>query len=203
MNSNTFQDRPGQKRSPTSSAACRTPTRAVREQAVEHNIECIEIGETLGSKALTVWIGDGSNFPGQRHFTNAFERYLDSDARDLRRAARRLARLHRAQALRAGLLLDRHPGLGHELSWPRASSAPKAYLPGRPRPPRAERQHRDDRRPARSSSGSSAASTSTTCKYGDDDLDAGSINPYQLFLVFNELVDAERARARRASSRPT
>ena len=28
-------------------------------------------------------------------------------------------------------------------------------------------------------------------KYGDDDLDAGSIDPYRLFLVFNELVDAE------------
>jgi L-rhamnose isomerase/sugar isomerase len=28
-------------------------------------------------------------------------------------------------------------------------------------------------------------------KYGDDDLDAGSIKPFQLFLVFNELVDAE------------
>ena len=31
-------------------------------------------------------------------------------------------------------------------------------------------------------------------KYGDDDLDAGSIKPFQLFLVFNELVDAELAR---------
>ena len=29
-------------------------------------------------------------------------------------------------------------------------------------------------------------------KYGDDDLDTGSIDPYRLFLVFNELVDAER-----------
>jgi L-rhamnose isomerase/sugar isomerase len=28
-------------------------------------------------------------------------------------------------------------------------------------------------------------------KYGDDDLDAGSINPHQLFLVFNELVEAQ------------
>jgi L-rhamnose isomerase/sugar isomerase len=28
-------------------------------------------------------------------------------------------------------------------------------------------------------------------KYGDDDLDAGSVKPFQLFLVFNELVDAE------------
>ena len=32
-------------------------------------------------------------------------------------------------------------------------------------------------------------------KYGDDDLDAGAINPYQLFLVFNELVDAELSNA--------
>ena len=32
-------------------------------------------------------------------------------------------------------------------------------------------------------------------KYGDDDLDSGSINPYQLFLVFNELVDAAERKA--------
>ena len=32
-------------------------------------------------------------------------------------------------------------------------------------------------------------------KYGDDDLDAGSIEPFQLFLVFNELVDAGERRA--------
>jgi L-rhamnose isomerase/sugar isomerase len=28
-------------------------------------------------------------------------------------------------------------------------------------------------------------------KYGDDDLDSGSVHPYQQFLIFNELVDAE------------
>jgi L-rhamnose isomerase/sugar isomerase len=33
-------------------------------------------------------------------------------------------------------------------------------------------------------------------KYGDDDLDAGSINPFQLFLVFNELVDAAERKAK-------
>jgi L-rhamnose isomerase/sugar isomerase len=32
-------------------------------------------------------------------------------------------------------------------------------------------------------------------KYGDDDLDSGSINPFQLFLVFNELVDAAQTGA--------
>ena len=35
-------------------------------------------------------------------------------------------------------------------------------------------------------------------KYGDDDLDAGSINPHQLFLVFNELVEVEQRRASKA-----
>ncbi len=50
----------------------------MREQAVEHNLECIEIGRTLGSKAHTVWIGDGGNFPGQMHFRRALERYLES-----------------------------------------------------------------------------------------------------------------------------
>ena len=33
-------------------------------------------------------------------------------------------------------------------------------------------------------------------KYGDDDLDSGSIKPFQLFLIFNELVDAELRRRR-------
>ena len=40
-------------------------------------------------------------------------------------------------------------------------------------------------------------------KYGDDDLDAGSIKPFQLFLIFNELVDAELSNVPRASTRPT
>ena len=43
-----------------------------------HNIECIEIGEKLGSKALTVWIADGSNFPGQSNLNRVFDWYLES-----------------------------------------------------------------------------------------------------------------------------
>lgn len=36
---------------------------ATREQALAHNLECIDIGQRLGGKALSVWVGDGSNFP--------------------------------------------------------------------------------------------------------------------------------------------
>ena len=50
----------------------------MRAQAVAHNLEVIAVGEALGSKALTVWVGDGSNFPGQARFRGALERYLDS-----------------------------------------------------------------------------------------------------------------------------
>ena len=65
VNSNTFQDQAGQLRSYRFGSLSHTsPT--VREQAVKHNIECIETGQALGSKALTVWVGDGTNFPGQQ-----------------------------------------------------------------------------------------------------------------------------------------
>src|SRR5215831_2423390 len=77
MNSNTFQDQPGQELS-YKYGSLTHPDPAVRRQAVEHNIECIEIGQVLGSKALTVWIADGGNFPGQIHFRRSLERYLES-----------------------------------------------------------------------------------------------------------------------------
>ncbi|HZN11933.1 MAG TPA: TIM barrel protein, partial [Blastocatellia bacterium] len=77
MNSNTFQDQAGQKLS-YKFGSLTHPDAAVRRQAVEHNLECVEIGRALGSQALTVWIGDGGNFPGQMHFRRALERYLES-----------------------------------------------------------------------------------------------------------------------------
>src|SRR5215470_16758450 len=77
MNSNTFQDQRGQKLS-YKFGSLTHPDPGVHRQAVEHNIECIEIGKLLGSKALTVWIADGGNFPGQFHPRRALERYLES-----------------------------------------------------------------------------------------------------------------------------
>src|SRR5580698_8257450 len=61
VNSNTFQNQSGQPLSYKFGSLTHTDA-AVRDQAVEHNLECIRIGETLGSKALTLWIGDGANF---------------------------------------------------------------------------------------------------------------------------------------------
>jgi L-rhamnose isomerase/sugar isomerase len=156
---------------------------------VEHNIECIEIGRALGSKALTVWIGDGSNFPGQSHFTRAFERYLDAMGQVYAALPEdwRLFTEHKmyepafystvvqdwgtnliiAETLgpRAFCLVD----LGHH--------APNVNIEMIV----ARLIHR----------GRLGGFHFNDSKYGDDDLDAGSIDPYRLFLVFNELVDAE------------
>src|SRR5271156_697284 len=77
VNSNTFQDQPGQTLSYKFGSLSHSQ-KAVRDQAVAHNVECIEIGEKLGSKALTVWIADGSNFPGQSNLNRVFDWYLES-----------------------------------------------------------------------------------------------------------------------------
>ena len=77
INSNTFSDQKGQAHSYKFGSLTHTDA-GTRAQAVAHNIECIEIGQKIGSKALTVWVGDGANFPGQHHFRRAFDRYLES-----------------------------------------------------------------------------------------------------------------------------
>jgi L-rhamnose isomerase/sugar isomerase len=188
MNSNTFSDAPGQALSYKFGSLTHADP-ATRRQAIEHNIECIEIGKALGSKALTVWIGDGSNFPGQTNFTTQFERYLES-MREVVGALPsdwRVFTEHKmyepafystvvqdwgtnyliAQELgpQAFCLVDlghHAPNVNIEMIVARLIQFKK--LGG---------FHFND------------------SKYGDDDLDTGSIDPYRLFLVFNELVDAE------------
>jgi len=192
MNSNTFQDQPGQPLSYKYGSLTHTDA-AVRAQAVAHNIECIKAGAILGSRALTVWIGDGANFPGQSHLGKAFERCLESTATIYKAlpADWRMFIEHKmyepafyatviqdwgsslmaAQTLgpKAFCLVDlghHAPNVNIEMIVARLIHAQR--LGG---------FHFND------------------SKYGDDDLDAGSIEPFRLFLVFNELVEAELAKA--------
>jgi L-rhamnose isomerase/sugar isomerase len=79
VNSNTFQDQQGQAFSYATGSLSSTDA-ATRAQAVEHNLECIEIGRQLGSRDLTVWVGDGTNFPGQQDLGRSLDRYLRSAA---------------------------------------------------------------------------------------------------------------------------
>ena len=83
VNSNTFQDQPDQKISYRNGSLSASDP-AARRQAIAHNIECIEIGQQLGSKAITVWIGDGTNFPGQQDLSSTLDRYLEVSGTNLR-----------------------------------------------------------------------------------------------------------------------
>lgn len=192
VNSNTFQDQANQKVSYKYGSITHTDA-AVRAQAVEHNIDCIRIGRILGSKALTLWIGDGANFPGQQHLVRAFERYLESASQIYKALPDdwRLLIEHKmyepsfyatviqdwgtslmaAQTLgpKAFCLVDlghHAPNVNIEMIVARLVHAQR--LGG---------FHFND------------------SKYGDDDLDTGSIDPFRLFLIFNELVDAQWRKA--------
>lgn len=188
VNSNTFQDQPGQAQTYATGSLSST-VEATRQQAIEHNIECIEIGQKLGSRDLTVWVGDGTNFPGQQDFARSLDRYLDAAAQVYAALPDgwRMLLEHKmfepafystvisdwgssilaAQELgpKAKCLVD----LGHH--------APNVNIEQI-----VARLHRFNKL---------GGFHFNDSKYGDDDLDSGSINPHQLFLVFNELVEAE------------
>lgn len=192
MNSNTFQDQEDQRQSYKFGSLSHTDP-AVRQQAIEHNLECIEIGAAIGSKALTVWVGDGSNFPGQTNFTRQFERYLES-----------------AKTIYAQLPGDWRLFTEHKIFEPAFYSTVVQdwgtnYLIARELGERAfclvDLGHHApnvniEMIVARLIQfGKLGGFHFNDSKYGDDDLDTGSIDPYRLFLVFNELVDAEERKA--------
>jgi L-rhamnose isomerase/sugar isomerase len=188
VNSNTFQDQVGQAHT-YANGSLSAQDAATRQQAVDHNIECIEIGRQLGSTDLTVWVGDGTNFPGQQDFARSLDRYLEGAAQ-----------------IYAALPDDWRMLLEHKMFEPAFYSTVisdwgSSILAAQELGPKAKclvdlghhapnvnieqivaRLHRF---------GKLGGFHFNDSKYGDDDLDSGSINPHQLFLVFNELAEAE------------
>ena len=77
VNSNTFEDLDNYKHSYKFGSLTHT-NKNVRDEAIKLNIDCIKKGIKLGSKALTVWIPDGTNYPGQQDFSKSLDRYIES-----------------------------------------------------------------------------------------------------------------------------
>ena len=192
MNSNTFQDQPGQPHS-YKFGSLQHVKKEVRQQAVEHNIEVIHHGIALGSKSLTVWLADGSCFPGQLNFREAFHHTLQG-LREIYSALPddwKIFIEYKAfepnfysttvgdwgQSLlyssklgqKAFTLVD----LGHHLPNANIEQIVALLL----------------------MEGKLGGFHFNDSKYGDDDLTVGSIKPYQLFLIFNELVEGMDARS--------
>lgn len=188
VNSNTFQDQPDAEHSYRHGSLGAT-SQKVRDQAIAHNIDCIEIGRTLGSDALTVWVGDGSNFPGQQDFTRALDRYIDA-ASEIYAALPdgwRMLLEHKLfePAFYSTIISDWGSSLmaAQELG-PKAQCLVDLghHAPNVNIEQIVARLHRV---------GKLGGFHFNDSKYGDDDLDSGSIDPHQLFLVFNELAEAE------------
>lgn len=188
MNSNTFQDQLGQEHSYKFGSLSHAD-KDTRKQAIEHNIECIELGQKIGSNALTVWVGDGSNFAGQSNFRHAFERYLDSMCE-----------------IYAKLPDDWRMFIEHKMFEPAFYSTVISdwgtnYIAAKELGEKAFclvdlGHHAPNVNIEQIVSrliqfGKLGGFHFNDSKYGDDDLDTGSVKPFQLFLIFNELVDAE------------
>ena len=185
VNSNTFQDQKDANESYRFGSLSNLNSSA-REQAIQHNIDVIKIGEKLGSKSLTVWLADGANFAGQRNFQSALihtENSLKSIYSELPEDWKMFIEykpyepnfystviqdwgtsfmLANACGEKAYTLVD----LGHHLPNTNIEQIVSTLM----------------------LKGKLGGFHFNDSKYGDDDSTVGSVKPYALFLIFNELV---------------
>ena len=191
MNSNTFQDQPGQEHSYKFGSLQHVRT-AVRRQAIQHNIEVIRYGQELGSGSLTVWLSDGSCFPGQLNFRRAFQHTLEGLQEIYAALPENWKLFVEYKAFEPNFYSTTVGDWGQSLLYV-SKLGPGAFTLvdlGHHLPNANIEQivalllmevrlcgfHFND------------------SKYGDDDLTVGSIKPYQLYLIFNELVEGMDAR---------
>ncbi len=179
VNANLFQDADYKLGSVTH------PDEAIRRKAIDHLLECVRIAAELGSTAQSLWLADGTNYPGQDDLAGRRRRLVES----LREVYAALpeeqellveyklfepafyatdladwgAALLVCQKLgeRARVLVDLgHHAQGTNVEQIVALLAEEDRLGG---------FHFNNR------------------KYADDDLIVGSVNPFELFLIFCEL----------------
>jgi L-rhamnose isomerase / sugar isomerase len=185
VNSNTFQDQKNAKESYKYGSLSNT-SKVVRDQAIAHNLEVITIGDKLGSKSLTVWLADGSCFPGQSNFQTALQN-TENSLKDIYKGLPKdwsmlieykpyepnfystviqdwgtSFMFANACGEKAFSLVD----LGHHLPNSNIEQIVSILM----------------------LKGKLGGFHFNDSKYGDDDLTVGSIKPYALFLIFNELV---------------
>ena len=167
------------------------PDPAVRRRATEHLLECVEIGREVGTDVLSLLFADGTNYAGQDSFVERRHRMQEclSEVYEAMPEGMRMlleykpfepafyhtdlsdwgAALTMCQRLgeRAEVLVD----LGHHLQGTNIEHI-VALLLDEERLGGFHFNHR---------------------KYADDDLIVGSVNPFELFLIYVELVEAEES----------
>ena len=186
VNSNTFQDQPDQPYS-YKFGSLQHVDKKVRDQAIAHNIEVIKQGNALGSKALTVWLADGSSFPGQLNFREAFQNTLASLKEIYAALPDDWKMFVEYKSNEPNFYSTTVADWGQSLLYT-TKLGPKAYtlvdlghhLPN---------ANIEQIVSLLLMEGKLGGFHFNDSKYGDDDLTTGAIKPYQLFLIFSELVE--------------
>jgi L-rhamnose isomerase/sugar isomerase len=191
VNSNTFQDQKDQSHS-YKFGSLQHVDKNVRDQAIDHNLEVIQYGKELGSESITVWLSDGSCFPGQLNFRKAFENTLDGLEKIYDALPDTWKMFVEYKAFEPNFYSMTVGDWGQSLLYA-SKLGPKAYtlvdlghhLPN---------ANIEQIVSLLLMEGKLGGFHFNDSKYGDDDLTVGSINPYQLFLIFHELVEGMDAR---------
>ncbi|MBX2841377.1 MAG: sugar isomerase [Flammeovirgaceae bacterium] len=186
VNSNTFQDQKDQENSYKFGSLCHAD-KAVRQEAIDHNIEVIKYGKALGSEALTVWLADGSSFPGQNNFKQVFQNTLHS-----------LQEIYQELPDHWKVLVEYKPfepnfysmvipdwGTSHMLASKLGEKALCLVDLGHHLP----NTNIEQIVAILMMEGKLGGFHFNDSKFADDDLTVGCIKPYQLFLIFKELVE--------------
>ena len=195
VNSNTFQD-PVTNLYPNNSiesfkfGSLTNSSQSARDMAIEINIDSIKKGIQLGSKGLIVWIGDGGNFPGQVSFSKSLDRYIQS------------MKIIYKELPNDWIILLEHKPYEPAFYSTVISDWGTSYVCAK---------ELGDKAMCLVDLGHHLPNTNiemivsrlidlkklggfhfNDSKFGDDDLDSGSINPFELFLIFNELSHAQQ-----------
>src|SRR5256884_4416177 len=162
--------------------------KAVRQRAIEHILECIQIAQEVSSDIVSLWLADGTNYPGQD---------------DLRRRRQRL--LESLQAIYAALPAGMRLLIEYKFFEPSFYSTDlpdwgTSLLMAQKLGPQAEVLVDMGHHPQGTNIAQIVAQLLdegrlggfhfNDRRYADDDLIVGSLNPFELFCIFNEIVGA-------------
>lgn len=166
------------------------PDKRVRQKAIRHILECVEIAKSVGSNILSLWLADGTNYPGQDDFRTRKHRLIES-----------LTEVYAALPPGMRMLVEYkffEPAFYHTdlADWGMAFTICQRLGPSAQvlvdtghHPQGTNIEHivaflLDE--------GRLGGFHFNSRKYADDDLIVGTANPYELFLIMNEIVAAEQ-----------
>ena len=157
----------------------------IRRKAIEQTFECIEIMRQTDSKILSMWIPDGSNYPGQIDFKRSFDLLEDSLKQITKELDEDMTMLLEYKffepAFYSTLLCDW--GTSYMLSKELGDKV-KVLIDLGHHPQGTSIEYIVS---ILSYKGKLGGFHFNSRKYADDDLTVGSIDPYELFLIFVEL----------------